>query len=265
MNSRRFPVAATAVALALILAGSSLVLGACGGDDEADVRERLDERGTAELMDDIEDDEYQPPTDGELSDQQLAMFLEVRERALEIRRVAQENLEGRAKDEEGNDKEMSVFGALGALGDAGDYATADLRAADELGHNTAEYEWVEETVVQALANHWARQAQVELTRAMSAGRGQIRAQMETMLAATDDPEQKREIEEALARMDEGEAAGTFDADGLSAAADDAEMTDAERHNQDLVLEHEADIRAALMPEESAFIPSRKQLEGMRDR
>lgn len=118
--AQRFPL--RAVSLCLLLAAP-----ACKGGPEADqaaIKERLHEKGTAELMHEVSTaPEYRPPADGRLSERQVRIYLDVRRRERKIREIA-------AKD---------VASA----------ATAGLRAAVELGYNPKEYSWIEDRVLAA--------------------------------------------------------------------------------------------------------------------
>lgn len=69
--------------------------------------------------------DYKPPADGHLSEGQVRMYLEVRRREQKIREAAF--------------KSQSLA----------DVATADLRAARELGFNPREYRWVRDRVMEA--------------------------------------------------------------------------------------------------------------------
>ena len=49
-----------------------------------------------------------------------------------------------------------MFEAMKAMGDLADVATADLRAAHELGHNPNEYTWIKERVLEAQLNQMSQ-------------------------------------------------------------------------------------------------------------
>src|SRR5216110_1756891 len=120
---RRFSLPFAAAFLAMLLAP---VVGCEGkpSEDEASIQARLNEKGTADLMDQVaKSPEFQPPPDGRLTSGQVEIYLEVQRREQKIREVAFKNL--------------------------ADVATADLRAAQELGYNPKEYSWVKERVLEA--------------------------------------------------------------------------------------------------------------------
>lgn len=152
-----------AVMLILLLLG-------CGkkpAEDEASIRESLEEKGTIDLMDQVSKaPDYQAPPDGRLTERQVEMYLAVRKRELRIREVALQSLQTKGKQAEQESRKVSPFEAMKALGDLADVATADLRAAQELGHNPKEFQWVKERVLEAqvLATTQALNQQVAKSR-----------------------------------------------------------------------------------------------------
>ncbi len=117
---------------------------------------------------------YTVPADGRLTDGQIRMYLQVRERECHIREAAALEAQGRRA------------AAAGA---------ADLRAAQEVKVNPREYAWVRERVVEAEA---AATTQA-LYQKMAAGREQLLARMRRDRDALTDPAQReaaeREIED----------------------------------------------------------------------
>ena len=207
---------------------------ACGrsADDEAAIQEDLEGKGTIELMDEIAEAEYDPPSDGKLTEEQVRMYLEVRKRERQIVEVARKNLEEKSEEAEKDGKEggeMGFFEALGALGDIADIGTADLRAAHDLGHNTAEYQWVKQQIAEVQMAEMTE----GLEQMASSFQEQAISALEAQKAATTDDAEKRQIEEQIAelRKENGEAdAG-------------AESSEALRHNARLVAEYREQIDA----------------------
>jgi hypothetical protein len=103
--------AAAAFLFVVFLAGCK------GEEDEAAVRERLQEKKTPDVIAEVAKARYTPPAGGRLRDGQVQMYLEVKERGRMIREVGGE--------------------------------LADLRAALELGHNPKEFTWVGERITEA--------------------------------------------------------------------------------------------------------------------
>lgn len=129
-----------------------LPLAACSSpaDDEDSIRDDLSKKGTIELMEEIERAEYEPPSDGELTEDQIEMFLEVKEREKKIQEVAAKELEEQQKKtEEGG---LGGFlGAIQAAGNVADYGSAGMRAAVDLGYNPKEFVWVQGKVLEVYA------------------------------------------------------------------------------------------------------------------
>jgi hypothetical protein len=119
-------------------------------EDEAAIQKRLNEKGTVDLMDQVSKaPEYQPPADGRLSGRQVEMYLDVRWREQKIREVALKNLKSKENQAKAEKRKVGFFEAMKAVGDVADVATADLRAALELGYNPKEYSWIKERVLEA--------------------------------------------------------------------------------------------------------------------
>lgn len=127
-----------------------LFVAACSSESEQDVADRLDARSSRDVLAEASEDEYDPPPDGRLTEEQVEMYLEVREREQEIARVARERVKAGAEKIKGNEKSLSgLLEGVKSLGSAADFFTADVRAAQELGYNTAEYEWVKSQILEA--------------------------------------------------------------------------------------------------------------------
>lgn len=190
----------SAAAAAAVLLGLVLPLAACGrGDDEASIEENLEETGTLDILEQAGEDEYEPPADNELSEKQIEMYLAVQERAVKIRKVTAERLREKEKEREAKGEKPGFMDAMRSLGDASDFVTAEIRAAKELGHNSAEYQWVQEKVMEAQV---ARMT-AGMREQMGATSEQFVALMEQQLANTTDAEHKAEIEAQIAEYKRG--------------------------------------------------------------
>ncbi|HEX6085670.1 MAG TPA: hypothetical protein VF266_14160 [Thermoanaerobaculia bacterium] len=138
----------------------SLALAGCKAKevaDKADISKDLKERGTTELMEEVAKDEYNPPADGRLTENQIQMYLKVREHEKKIAQVAKDEMKQHAEKAE-KKGEGSITGMLDgfkALGSAADFMTADIRAAKDLGYNTQEYLWVKQQVLAASTSQMA--------------------------------------------------------------------------------------------------------------
>ena len=211
------------------LLGLALIAAGCKGkpaDDEASIKESLEEKGTIDLMDQISKaPEYQPPADGHLSDGQVKMYIEVRQREQKIREVSLKELKAKGDQAKEEKKEVGMFEAMKAIGDLADVATADLRAAQELGHNPNEYTWIKERVQETEV--------LQMTKAMNKQLVQGQQSLVTMLEeqkklVTDDA-QRAELDKQIAEMKQ------------SAAEAAADSTPAKEYNAGLLAKYKDEI------------------------
>lgn len=111
--------------------------------DKAAISKDLQKRGTADLMQEIAKDSYDPPADGRMKESQIQMYLKVREHEKQIAQVAKEELKQHAEKADKSKHSLAgMIQGMKALGSAADFMTADIRAAKDLGYNTQEYLWV---------------------------------------------------------------------------------------------------------------------------
>lgn len=139
----------------------SLALAGCKAKELADkaaVSEDLKERGTTDLMKEASEDQYTPPADGRLTEAQVQMYLKVREHEKKIVEVAKAEMKQHAEKAEKKEKSLGGFmEGMKALGSAADVLTADIRAAKDLGFNSAEYTWVKQQILAASTAQMAEQ------------------------------------------------------------------------------------------------------------
>lgn len=156
-------------------------------DDEAAIRERLATTGTAQLLEEVAKARFDPPADGRLTEEQIRMYLEVKERETKILEVA------------ARETAPVALPSAGPGGDPGadpggpvmdDLVTAGLRAAQELGYNPKEYTWVEERVQEARM----AEASQSLEQQLGDGRAKYLSMLETEKAASSDEARKAEID-----------------------------------------------------------------------
>ncbi|HUF17550.1 MAG TPA: hypothetical protein VMS12_05850, partial [Thermoanaerobaculia bacterium] len=116
--------------------------------DKASIAKDLKERGTTQLLKQVADDSYDAPADGRLTESQIEMYLKVREHEKQIVKVARQELEQHAnKAKDSGEKSLAgLVAGFKAAGSVADVFTADLRAAKDLGYNTAEYTWIKSRV-----------------------------------------------------------------------------------------------------------------------
>lgn len=187
---------------ATVLALAGAILWACGcqakpAADDASVPKPP--QGTANLMDAVaKAPEYHPPADGRLTEAQVKMYLDVRQREQQIREAAfkkrQEAGETPPADS-GQDQPayVEVLQTVGDQPDVADIATADLRAAQELGVNPKEYAWVKERVLEARMQETA----LALSQQIAQSRQQVLSQLDKSRQETTDPVRKAQIERQI--------------------------------------------------------------------
>ena len=104
-------------------------------------------RGLSDVIKTAAEEKYNPPADGRLTDTQIENFIKIRTRAKVIENVAHREIEERAKKSAGKENSLSDVIQAGRI--IGLLSTADVRASQELGFNSAEYEWVKQQVIDA--------------------------------------------------------------------------------------------------------------------
>ncbi len=206
-------------------------------EDEASIQKRLEEKGTLEVLNEVAAAEYDPPADGKLTAAQIEMYLAVKQREQRIREVASKDLKKQQPDGTEDDGGDAGFAdTMRALGGVGDIATADLRAAQELGRNPKEYQWVEERVMEALLAQLSQRLEGQLAE----GREQYLQMLEAQKQTLTEPAQQAKVDEQIAevRRTMGEQ-----------ATDDEPPSEALLHNAALVARYRDRIKAVLSPEE----------------
>lgn len=147
--------------------------------DKADIASDLDKRGTIDLMKQVSEDSYDAPADGKLTEAQVQMYLKVREHEKKIAEVAKERLKEKSDKakKQGNEKSLAgLVNGIQAMGDVADLATADLRAAKDLGYNSQEYQWVKQQILSASAAAMSEKINEAMTAQMDATYQQMKKQ-----------------------------------------------------------------------------------------
>jgi hypothetical protein len=152
-----------------------------------------------DVLKEASNDKYDAPKDGKLTDGQVQMYLKVRDHEKVIAQAAKAKLQAQGEQVK-KDGEKSIAGmvdGLKSLNTVGEFLTADIRAAKDLGFNTAEYQWVKGQVLAASTSVMASQ----LSQAMSA---QMDASYQQMKKASDeakDEQTKKLYADSLAAYD----------------------------------------------------------------
>jgi hypothetical protein len=191
---------------ATVLALAGAILWACGCQakpaDDASIQKGRPQ-GTANLMDAVaKAPEYHPSADGRLTEAQVKMYLDVRQREQQIREAAFKKLQEKRQEagetppvDSGQDQPayVEVLQTVGDQPDFADIATADLRAAQELGVNPKEYAWVKERVLEARMQETA----LALSQQIAESRQQVLSQLDKSRQETADPVRKAQIERQI--------------------------------------------------------------------
>lgn len=207
----------------------------CGKETKEDIAEQLKDKDAMDVVKQASDDEYEPPADGKLTETQVEMYLKVREKEVEIAKVARENLEAQAAKikEKGDNTIGGLMEAYKGMGSAADFLTADIRAAQELGYNTAEYMWVKGQVIKASTAEYTEKAQAQI----NAFADQAYANLKKQYEETTDPATKEMLKKSLDEMEKGRA---------EMNADNMGVEDADRYNRDLLAKYEEPLKAIAM-------------------
>jgi len=192
----------TALLCAVVLAG-------CAREEAEEKKaEKPREMTTAQVMEQAARARYQPPADGRLTETQVRMYLEVKRL---VRKIRAEEPEKAGPQEPA--------------------ATADLRAALELGYNPKELSWIQGRVQEA----WIALRGQELDRKIAESRNQMIQDLETQLKSAADPRQKAELEKQIAEI-------------RAAAPLPTTAPPAVDHNTELVRHYESEVARAFADE-----------------
>lgn len=182
-------------------------------ENEAAIEKRLNEKGTVDLMDEVaKAPDYPPPSDGRLTEKQVEMYLDVRQREQKIRAVALKSLEEKGDQAEKEKRKVDLYEAMKAVGDIADMATADLRAAMELGHNPKEFQWVKDRVLEVQFLDATSAANQQITQS----RERLLAMLEKQRDAMLDPAQKAEIQRQIDQFKKNAPGGKTNVDPTKA-------------------------------------------------
>lgn len=153
---------------AAVLLCLSIALAGCKAKElaqKAAISKDLDKRGTTDLMKEVANDHYTPPADGRLTDNQVQLYLKVREHEKKIVQVAKAELKQHAEEakKKGEKSLGGMMDSFKALGSAADLVTADIRAAKDLGYNSQEYLWIKQQILTASTAQMAQKFTAAMT------------------------------------------------------------------------------------------------------
>jgi hypothetical protein len=209
----------------------SCVLAGCRAK-EAKIAQELEKHGTMDLMKDVSNDKYAPPSDGKLTDAQMDMYLKVRGHEKDIAQVARKEAQAHA-DAAKKAGEKSIAGMMEGfktIGSAADMLTADIRAAKDLHYNTQEYLWVKGQVMAASAAAMTS----KMTEGINASFESTYAQMKKSYDEAKDDASKKMYKEMLDNYDKQRAEMKKDATQVSPAM---------AYNQQLIAKYDGALNA----------------------
>ena len=162
--------------------------------EKAKIAKDFEKRGTIDLMKDVSKDKYDPPKDGKLTDAQVQMYLKVRQHEKDIAKVAKDQMDQHSKAADQAKHSLSgVFESIKTMQSAGEFFTADIRAAKDLGYNTQEYLWVKGQILAASATAFAE----GMTKAMDAQQDAYLAQTKKAYEEAKDEQTKQMYKQML--------------------------------------------------------------------
>lgn len=221
-----------------LLAGLCLALALSGCRakelvEKAKIARDLDKHGsTLDLLKKTSEDKYEPPTDGKLTEAQVQMYLKVREHEKAIAQVAKQQLEQHADAaKKAGDKSIAgMVEGFKSLGSVGDFLTADIRAAKDLGYNTQEYLWVKGQILAVSTSVMGE----KMAEGMSAMMEKTYTETKKAYDEATDPQMKQAYKETLDSLDQQKQ---------DAAAEKAKEDPALSFNKQLVSKYENALNA----------------------
>ena len=130
-----------------------LLLTACG-DNTSESLKNIQQSKFNQVMEKAGKETYQPPKDGRLTEEQIKMYIEVKKREADLSKTEAEKIKNKLSnaDQAQEGTISSTLQGLDALQQIAGFATLDIRAAQELNYNSAEYQWVKDAIVEASSN-----------------------------------------------------------------------------------------------------------------
>jgi len=143
--------------------------------DKANISKDLDKRGPMDLMKQVANDKYDPPKDGKLTDAQVQMYLKVKQHEKEIAKAAYQKADEHFKTADKSKNSIAgVMESFKGMRNAAEFATADIRAAKDLGYNTQEYLWVKGQVLTVSATAFAEMTSNAMAASVESSHSQMR-------------------------------------------------------------------------------------------
>lgn len=187
---------------------------------------------TTKLLKEASEDKYEAPRDGKLTEAQVQMYLKVRDHEKAIAQVAKQQLQahGEAAKKAGDKSIAGMVEGFKGLGSVADFLTADIRAAKDLGFNTAEYQWVKGQILAASTAEMA----AKMGDAMNAQMDASYVQMKKAYDEAKDDQSKAMYKQTL---------DSFEQQKKEAAANKQQEDPALAYNRQLLSTHENALNA----------------------
>ena len=192
-------------------------------------KKNMEKESTTEVLKQAAEDKYDPPADKKITEKQMQMYVAVHKRELEIARNAAQRLQEKSKELKAKNDKPGFMDALNALSDVGKFWTADLRAAKELGYNTAEYQWVKGEVLEASVTAMTEGFEQAANKMVEQSRQSYKA----ALAKARTPEERKMLEEQMAALNQQQTE-------MNKSATVAENV---RYNREMVKKFQGDLDA----------------------
>lgn len=210
----------------------AVVLTACGNDTVESIQ-NIQNSEVAEIMDKADQDSYEPPADGQLTEDHIKMYLAVKKREAELRKSEADKVKKKMDKAEKADEESisGVMQNLDAMQQIASYVMLDIRAAQKLNYNTAEYEWVKNTLLDAASQSMLGNME-EMQKNMAKSMNESMVQLEKMRNETKDPQARAALDQQIQEMKQGMQ---------EMEAEQQAMTPAEKHNIALYTKHKDEI------------------------
>lgn len=216
-------------------------LSACG-NDTVESLQNLQDSEFNEVMEKSSENNYEPPADGQLTEDQIKMYIAVKEREMSLlESEAAKVKEKVAKAEKADENSLEGMAkGMDAWQQAASYAVLDIRAAQELNYNSAEYEWVKGTITEASYNAMlvgAEKMMETQQAAMDQGMEQAIAELKKTRDEAKDAETRamldQHIKDAMKNMEEMKQSQTVE---------ENKLTPADKHNLALYKQHEDELK-----------------------
>lgn len=139
-----------------------IVLSACG-DNTTESSKNINQSDFNKVMEKASNETYDPPENGQLTEDQIKMYMAVKKHEAELIKTEAEKVKEKVnKVDKSQDGSISgTLQSMDAIKQLAGYATLDIRAAQELNYNSEEYQWVKEALYEASSNAMMVNTQVK--------------------------------------------------------------------------------------------------------